>query len=242
MQFQRRLSHGLQALVNYTWGHAIDEVSNEGQGGVLERGNASVDIRHNFSTAFTYELRTKHFGPILKPIINGWSINALILAQTGLPLDLRSGFSNQILPDGSLYFTRPDVVPGQPFWVHDPDAPAGVHLNPAAFNLVPTPITREGTLGRNAVHAPGIRQVNMAIGRKFRLTEKLNLQLTAEAFNVFNTPLFWGWGTTITADRFTNKNFGRPQFMFNRGIANDLTRQYEIGGHRSMQFAARLSF
>jgi hypothetical protein len=242
VQFRRRLSRGLQVLANYTWAHSIDEVSNEGERGVLERGNASSDVRHNFTAAVSYDFHIRHFGPIFKSILNGWSVDAILLAQTGRPLNLSSSSSNIVLPDGTLYSRRPDVVVGQPFWIKDPTAPGGIRLNPAAFMALPASVTRQGTLGRNVVRAPGLHQVNMSLGRKFKLGEKLNLQLKAEAFNVFNTPMFWGWSTSVPANPFTSPFFGRASSMYNRGVGGDLAKQYELGGPRSMQFTARLSF
>jgi hypothetical protein len=103
-------------------------------------------------------------------------------------------------------------------------------------------VTRQGSLGRNAVHAPGMRQVNMAIGRRFRLNEKLNLQFKAEAFNVFNTPAFTGWSVSVPANPFTSTTFGRATSMYNKGAFSGLTRQYELGGPRSMQFSAKIAF
>src|SRR5260370_9609459 len=58
IQFQRRLSRGLQALVSYTWSHAIDEDSSSFSffNGLPQRGNADFDRRHNFAAAITYDI------------------------------------------------------------------------------------------------------------------------------------------------------------------------------------------
>src|SRR5215203_1075514 len=62
LQFDRRLSRGLQVLASYTWSHAIDEVSDEqlSTAGVnnVVRDNADFYIRHNFSAAVTYDIPT----------------------------------------------------------------------------------------------------------------------------------------------------------------------------------------
>ena len=55
VQFQRRLTQGLQALASYTWGHAIDYGSQNASLPYI-RGNADFDVRHNFSSALSYEL------------------------------------------------------------------------------------------------------------------------------------------------------------------------------------------
>jgi hypothetical protein len=88
-QFRRRLSKGLQALVSYTWAHAIDKVSTEGGTGIFERGNSNFDIRHNFSAATTYNLPKLKLGSILTPMVRGWSIDTIFLAHSGTPIDLK---------------------------------------------------------------------------------------------------------------------------------------------------------
>lgn len=64
VQFQRRLSHGLQLLASYAWAHSIDTgsagstqvASNEGVPGVSNRGPSDFDIRDAFSAGMTYDI------------------------------------------------------------------------------------------------------------------------------------------------------------------------------------------
>ena len=67
------------------------------------------------------------------------------MARTGFPFNaLVLGTS----PDpGGYVTTRPDLVPGEPFWVSDPTAPGGKSLNPTAFSAPST--VRQGTEGRS---------------------------------------------------------------------------------------------
>ena len=247
-QYQRRLSHGLQTLVNYTWSHAIDEVSNEIEQGTLVRGNASFDVRHNFSAALTYEVpRWKRFS-MVDAILRDWSIDTALLAYSGQPLDitLSGSVANG---DGKFIVVRPDLVPGVPLWIDDPNAPGGRKINrdafarpPAVPNSFNSRYLRMGTLGRNVVRAPGIQQVNLAIRRQFNFFERWNLQLRAEAFNLFNTPVLAGYNTVFSP---TSTIFGRASTTLNnRSNASNtgLNSLYALGGPRSMQFSIRLSF
>jgi hypothetical protein len=240
-QYQRRLTRGLQALVNYTWSHAIDEVSDERQTGTLERGNAAFDVRHNFTAAVTYDIPKLSAGPILTSLLRGWSVDSTIYAQSGVPLNLVAG--RMFRGDGRLVIVRPDVVPGVPFWIDDPNAPGGQKINVAAFAAPPRIpgsffLSRQGTLGRNVVREPGRFQVNMAVRRQFNLTERINLQLKAEAFNLFNHPIFSSYSTFFTTGSST---FGKPTRTLNRSLSG-LSSLYQMGGPRSMQFSVRLGF
>jgi hypothetical protein len=251
MQYKARLKDTLQALVNYTWSHAIDNLSMDAATGVLERGNANFDVRHNLSAAVHYELpRLKVGGPV-GYLLRDWSADLIVHAQSGLPIDIASTTSGAFL-DGIQQFVRPDFIPGIPIEIEDPTVPGGRRFNTAAFRL-PAPeclvppaggtcvnvIRRQGTFGRNVLRQLPIYQADVALGRTFRLNERLNLQLKGEVFNVFNHPQFFissGGGTD-----FGNATaFGVPTGTLS-GIGG-MNALHQIGGARSIQLSARLAF
>jgi outer membrane receptor protein involved in Fe transport len=248
-QYQRRFSHGFQALMNYTWSHAIDEVSNEVDQGTLERGNASFDVRHNFSAAFTYDIPKLKGVPVITPLLSGWSLDSSIFAFSGQPVDIKT-FTQVVRSDGSFVSVRPDLVAGQPLWVNDPAAPGGRRINVAAFADPPVDANgnpmRQGTLGRNVVRQPGVYQVNLALRRNFKLTERWNLQLKAEAFNLLNHPMFSYDGYPAQYFETGSTSFGRANTTLNKasnaGSGASLNSLYQMGGPRSFQFSARFGF
>jgi hypothetical protein len=61
-------------------------------------------------------------------------------------------------------------------------------FNTAAF-VFPPPGTF-GNAGRNIVDGPGYQNVNASIVKNTRVSERINLQFRAEAFNLFNHPNF----------------------------------------------------
>ncbi len=239
-QFSRRLSRGLQAQVNYTWSHAIDEVSDELGNQVLERGNADFDVRHNFTGAVTYNIPKLRRLRVLAPVLRDWAVDSTLYVQSGRPINL---FSGQIVrADGTVLLVRPDVFPGLPFWIKDSEIPGGRRINSAAFRSPPLDQddnpTRQGSLGRNVVRVPGLYQLNVSIRRKFNLTERLNLQIKADVFNLLNHPLFGNYDLNVLPG-YTNT--GVPSSMLNQFLGG-LNPLYQLGGSRSMQFSIRLSF
>ena len=66
LQFQRRLSRGLQALASYTWSHSLDTASAGSIGSKsnalsalnsnVNRGPSDFDVRNAFSIALTYDV------------------------------------------------------------------------------------------------------------------------------------------------------------------------------------------
>ena len=81
---------------------------------------------------------------------------------------------------------RPNVVPGVPFYVADPNAPpGGWTINKAAFSISASGL---GDLGRNALRGFGATQIDFTVRRTFALSERVRLQSSAHLFNIFNHP------------------------------------------------------
>jgi hypothetical protein len=253
LQFQRRLSRGFQALASYTWSHSIDSVSNDSSQGVptskidpqQDRGASDFDVRHSFSAAVTYNIPSSKAGAVAKAISRNWFVDTIFSARTGTPVDV---VITRNLGFGSFSF-RPDLVPGVPLYLDDPSVGGGRRFNKAAFAI---PIGRQGTLGRNSLRGFSIAQVDFAVRRQFNLTERVNLQFRAEAFNVFNHPNFAdpngvlgsvSAGGVLTA----NSLFGQSTQMLGRslgtgGLTGGFNPLYQIGGPRSIQLALKLQF
>jgi Carboxypeptidase regulatory-like domain len=159
--FEKRLGHGLQAQVNYTWSHCIDEVSNGGflsfsSNGILspipgdlarDRGPCDYDVRHNFTASYTYALPIRLHGS-LGTVLNGWQISGTALWHSGLPFSVLStpysANGNGIVNGSGPQFAS--VVPGVPLYDHNPvpgvTQPGTMQwLNPNAFVSVVDPST-----------------------------------------------------------------------------------------------------
>jgi hypothetical protein len=242
VQYKARFRRGLQALVNYTWSHAIDEVSSDIGLGVLSRGNADFDVRHNLSAALTYNVPAPGAAPALKHLFGNWSVDGIVHAQSGQPVNVVSGYGSVIV-NGELVDVRPDVVPGQPFYINDSSVPGGRRFNSAAFTPPPSDPTtgvflRQGDFGRNVLRGLPLSQLDFALGRSFNLTENFKLQFKGELFNIFNHPMFGGYDTNFYPGSTT---FGVPTYMLN-GSLGGLNALYQLGGPRSVQLSLRLTF
>jgi outer membrane receptor protein involved in Fe transport len=237
LQFQRRLSRGLQALASYTWSHAIDELSDERNFESQQpfRGNSSFDVRHVFSAAITYDVPSPSQAPAVKAVFGNWAVDTTIRAQSAYPFAPQGNFL--FLPDGSFFFGRPNLIPGVPIYLDDPNVPGGRRVNRAAFAL--PPFGQQGNLGRNVIRGFGFSQVDLALRRTFPMGERVKLVFRAEAFNLFNHPNF---GSPV--QRLTSPLFGQATEMLGRGLRGRpaLNSLYEVGGPRSMQLALRLEF
>jgi len=241
VQYRRPLAGRLQALINYSWSHSLDNSSNDvvaGFSGTVisaarDYASSDFDIRHSVSAAVTCEVPAYKKSRPLFAVTSDWSIDGVVVARTGFPFNAQVYASS---PDPNGYVTaRPDRVPGLPLWVDDPPAPGGKILNLDAFSIPST--IRQGTEGRNDIPGFGLTQVDLSLRRKFAISDRINLQFRVDAFNVLNHPNFSNPGGFI--------EYGAPQLqshqMLNQGLGG-LNPLFQEGGPRSLQLSLKLSF
>jgi hypothetical protein len=135
---------------------------------------------------------------------------------------------------------RPDLVPGVPLWISDPNVAGGMRINKAAF-ATPTRAV-QGNLGRNSLRGFGATAVDLTLRRQFQLHERLSLQARADFFNIFNHPNF---GPPV--NYMTSPLFGQATQMLGASLGSGgqnggLNPLYQIGGPRSAQLALKLIF
>ena len=262
LQFQRRLSRGLQALASYTWSHSIDTASagSIGNGSNIlsavnsnvNRGPSDFDRRNACSIALTYDVPSPKSNTFVKAILRGWSTENVVQAESAPPVNVYySGFGE--LSNGFLTNPRPDIIAGQPFYLYGPQYPGGRALNPAAFTAPPLdPATglplAQGNLPRNALRGFGVTQWDFAVHRDFPIRESVKLQFRAEMFNLLNHPNFGPPVGDLALPSAVNPFFGLSTQMLGQSLsggyvgAGAFDPLYQLGGPRSIQFALKLFF
>jgi hypothetical protein len=262
LQFRRRLSRGIQALVSYTWSESQDNVSSDSAfltpnhrlDPQIDRGPSDFDIRHQLSAALTYDFPTPGFAGAGRELLKDWAIDTIFTGRSAVPVNVlysrNIGFGN--------YLFRPDLVEGIPLYIDDPKAPGGRRFNnqvvvipgnprPQVGPFRPPVENRQGTLPRNFLRGFPVYQLDLAVRRDFRLHERLRLQFRTEVFNIFNHPNFADPNGTLLAGNSLNAGFGFSPTMFGRslgsgGATGGFNPLYQIGGPRSIQFALKLTF
>ncbi len=220
-RLQQRLDFGLALLASYTWSKSIDDASNfftsagdpnfpqDSHNLRAERGRSNFDVKHRLSVSYSYDLP---FGKgrtyladrgLLSSFLSGWQTFGIVTAQTGRPFTvaLLQEIDNSGTGRSSLGFganDRPNLVGNPALSNRTPDR----WFNPSAFAF-PAP-GAFGNAGRNILEGPGYHNVNASLIKNTALNERLNLQLRAEVFNLFNHPNF-----NLPDNFFGSPTFGR---------------------------------
>jgi len=230
---------GVQFTARYTWAHALDNLSttfSESNNAFtlglldpfnpdLDYGSAEFDVRHRFVGSFNWTIFGNH--PIqngfMNRIFGGWTMTGIYVARTGTPfsiVDCTNAFEAcpRILPSSPLE----QATPGNPIQNPSPNAPNSFVLVDLRGQVVPAPFVSElgisdfnfapGMIGRNTFRGPGAWDFSAGLSKNFRFTEKTQLQLRAEMFNMFNHANLFVRSETadLSSNEFvTGSRFGR---------------------------------
>jgi Carboxypeptidase regulatory-like domain/TonB dependent receptor len=263
IKLQRRFSRGLHALASYTFSHSIDNAStdafanylNTPNGGAYtssDRGNSDFDVRHSFTADVFYDLPTPKWNSFARASLGGWSVDAFVLARSAPPVNVVG--APYFGPGGTALYPRPNVVSGVPQVLYGPQYPGGKAFNntvipgacPGGANQVgawcPAPPGTQGDFGRNVLRGFGATQADVALQRRFQLTEQLNLRFRAEFFNIFNHPNFSSPNNNLTDSFFGHSTQTLANGLGSGGANGGFNPLYQIGGPRSIQLALKLAF
>lgn len=254
VRFEKRFSKGLYVLNSFTWGKSIGDseqaleqapgqnVANQENIRNLgaEFGPSSYDVKFNNVTSVVYDLpigKGKQLlgnaGRIADLAIGGWELNAINMANTGIPLNVfyAPSTANDVtgLPTNSEYrgtsILRPNVTGSIPDLTRDQSIAAyfgpSIGSTGSIFTL-PSADAPFGNLGRNAFRAPGFWQWDLGVSKNFAITERAKLQFRSEFFNVLN-----------------HTNLGIPNQQANSTAFGSITGTFPA---RQVQFGMKLMF
>lgn len=220
----RRHSNGLSFQVEYQFNRALGE--NTFSAGPmdntnyrLDRGNLDYVRRHVVTANYVYDLpfgkgRTFLAGSprIVNKLVSGWQLSGITSIGTGEPFSVT--FTSTTLGWTS---NRADIV-GDP---NAAERSIAQWFNPAAF-ATPAPFTF-GNSSRNLLFGPGYFNCDAGLLKIAPVTERMTLEVRAEAFNLPN-----------------RANFGLPASDIS--VANTIGRITSAADARTFQFGARLRF
>jgi len=246
---KRRGSSGLQYQLFYTYSKSIDTKSTLAGGESRQepntvmdflnprrdRGRSSFDARHNFVPTITYPLPFRFQQKALGVILGGWTVNGIGTFRSGEPFTGRYG-SNRSLNGDRWNPDRPNLNPG---FSNNPTSgvtagcagvAAGQKLGTPDLWYDPCAFSKQapgtyGNLGRNTITGPDFMNVDFSADKIFKPSERINVQLRAEIFNLFDQAHFYA-----------------PGFNVFSGSAGHISRLVSSPGGRLTQLGLKVTF
>jgi hypothetical protein len=217
LQTQNLHRTGLTLVANYTWSHAVDDISStfsdSDQGGSgyigslgytsvvnpkLDWGNADYDVRNRFVVSPIWELPwLRGQNGALGKAAGGWSLSGIFTARTGVPFNMYDYDNDEfdytvprLTPATAItnyhVNSNPQQIGANLFSLYTMPVPASfAPLNPALgisdYGPFPANMTR-----RNQFRGPGAWNLDSALQKNVKVTERVGLTFRAEGFNIFN--------------------------------------------------------
>ncbi len=288
VKFQTQDPHntGLSLVANYTYAHAIDDISSTfsdslqgGSGDIgslgytdllnpgLDLGNADYDVRNRFVLAPIWNTPWFNTTSDWKgQALGGWSISGIYTVRTGTPFSIYD-YSNEF-----NFYTVPRLTPVTPItqWhvAKSPQAsgpnsfngltvPIPANYDPAIGNFLPlNPTLGISDFGpfpgnmtsRNAFRGPGAWNFDAAVGKTFKVGERVQVQFRAESFDLFNHHNFYTNTTNLLYDGPAFDAAGNPippaplEVTLLKGGLGSLATGGNHDERRFGQFSLRVSF
>ncbi|HMD32679.1 MAG TPA: hypothetical protein VKG84_12275 [Candidatus Acidoferrales bacterium] len=219
-QLTRRFEHGLQFSLAYTYSHNIDDSTatlasttftprrpQDFQDLANDRSNSALDHRHRVSLVTYYDLPYFKTGSwFRRNIMGNWLFTPIYTFQSGAWADLQANSDVNGNGDaaGDRVLINPAGVAGSSTTVTALTATAGPNAgqvvgylagNSSAFFIRPGTGSLEPNnglvvAGRNTVLTRPINNIDLTIGKKFAITERLRLEFQMQALNFFNHPQY----------------------------------------------------
>ena len=225
----RRLANGLQLNASYTWSHSIDDVSRNLNGLIVQdstniggsRGSSDYDARHRFVANAIYNLPFK--GNRFK---SGWEVAPIFSFQSGNPFTVVIP-STTITGAGTVFpnVIGPVVITGNAL---------GQWITVSGFGN-PVGQTTLGNAGRNNFIGPAFGDIDIAFVKNTKVTERMNVQLRMDAFDVLNHPNYG------QPSRVLSSLTGPASLTFGT-ISSTRFPTGDSGSSRQLQFAVKLQF
>jgi len=253
---------GLTLRMNYTWSHAIDELSDTFSASTnqfnlgytdpfnprVDYGDAEFDNRHRVAVSAVWEVpffRNTH--GVLKYLLDGWELAPILTARTGAPYSIYD-ITNDYDANGNAYvYTRLMYKGALPQNSNVPRTLTGANTY-QVFNLsgpnvdesYVNPITGTADFGpfpsdmtgRDIFRQPGTWNLDAGAYKNLKFTERVSLQLRLEAYNAFNHSNF-------------GVNIGSAYIYGGSGVISGgygLLPNGTYGDNRNIQLGAKIVF
>jgi hypothetical protein len=182
-------------LVAYTYEKSIDNGStsfdatnplNPRQDRALSVFDVPQDLTVSYTVQMPFEKLT---GGAPKRLTEGWALSGIMILAKGEPVQLMETDDNSLSGTFADTIDIPSYNPGNgPLFINKNPRSGQPYFNPNYFTF--EPIGQVGNAMRRYFVGPGIYNFDLALLKDTKITESVQAQFRAEAFNVFNHAQF----------------------------------------------------
>jgi hypothetical protein len=214
----------VELLAGYTYSKCMDNSSGLQErtspfDPTFSRGLCIFDVTQNFVASYTAQLPFQKMGgngTASRLLLDGWAVSGITTFATGLPITITENDNLSLTGAG---IDVPNFTSG-PILANSNPRNGPPFFNTGLFSS--EVLGQLGNSRRRFFHGPGINNWDMALLKNFKFNESRELQLRAEAFNVFN-----------------HTQFNNPTGLFNSPNFGVVT---SANAGRIMQLAAKIVF
>ena len=239
---------GVTLQANYTWSHALDDLSSTFSDGLqgnyqlgfmdpfspmLDHGNSDFDATHRVAISAIWSVPVFKGNSLRDRMLGGWELAPIFTAATGNPYSIydctnayayciRAQQVGPTPPKGVTNVPTPGAADNYEYYQFTNFATGDLSWYNPKIGISDVGPFPNNITARNTFRAPGSFNVNLGVYKNTRLTEKATLQLRLEMYNALNHATFFVYGVDAEVE----------------GPWVDGYRD----GHRDVQLGAKLTF
>ncbi|MFZ0816454.1 MAG: carboxypeptidase-like regulatory domain-containing protein [Candidatus Sulfotelmatobacter sp.] len=211
--FTRRFSHGFQGSVNWTYSHALDDLTSTNPGTPFNAlysvvyqinpnclrcenySNSDSDARHNLTANYVWELPFKSQNKLLNETAGGWSVAGTFYAHSSLP------WTPEVIQSNVLFQPNNPSI-GVPLVPADTIGSVSTNCAVSGPGTIANPNScvqqsqfqeaNPSDFGprRNSFRGLGYFDTDLNVNKRFAVTERAQFEVGASFFNILNHPNF----------------------------------------------------
>lgn len=204
LSLTKQTSHGLYFMANYSWSHALTDMSNDSGNETLFinttstttltraiLANADFDVPNHFTFSAVYQLPVgkgqafgNHMSSVLNAALGGWTASSIITMQSGLPFTVYT--SSLFFPDRVCNGNLPSSQRTATHWF---DYKCFVTHPPTTVTLpdgTQAKVGYQGDSPPNVIGGPGLDNWDLELQKGFQIGERAHALIQGQFFNAFN--------------------------------------------------------
>lgn len=268
LQMSKRFSKNFSYLLAYTWSHTMDDSTatlfstyytprrgQDFQNQAADWSNSALDHRQRFTFTPMYDFKMfDHSNWFMKNLVSNWNISGTYTFQSGEQADVQSGVDSNLNGDsaGDRTIINPAGAATTGSGVTGYNSAGQVASSSASIvaYVAKNPNARYIVAGagalanasRNTLLMPPIDNFDIALTKRFNVSERMRLEFAGQFANIFNHAQYVGsWISDVGENQTIGSTFTRNELIPSNAQFAQWS-QFFSSNSRSVQVVARFIF